>query len=308
MNKNLKSYLLLTFLVIGGFLAVFSLNGFVEKSRPELPENYADEDLALQGVKLKGFALGFEGLLADWYWMKSLQYVGDKILNSKQEISIDNLNPLNPRLLYPYLNNATDLDPKFTSVYEYGATVLPAIDQELAIKLTQKGIDNNPESWRLYQYLGYIYWRLKDYEKAAETYTKGSQISGAPEFMKSMSARMKSEGGNRETARAIYQQMFDEAQDAQSKENAALRLLQIDSLDERDLLQKVLDNFKFRNNRCANNWRELFPSYKILTGAEGNRLKFDSNLSPVDPKGFAYRLDTENCQPKLAVDSTIPAI
>jgi tetratricopeptide (TPR) repeat protein len=298
---------MLAALIAVGFFAVFTLSGFLEKNRPALPANYADEDLSLQGAKLKDYALGFEGLLADWYWMKSLQYIGDKILNSKENFSIDDMNPLNPRLLYPYLNNATDLDPKFISIYEYGATVLPAIDKEQAIKLTQKGIDNNPDNWRLYHYLGYIYWRLNDYEKAAETYTRGSQISGAPEFMKSMSARMKSEGGNREIARAIYQQMFDEAQDSQSKENAALRLLQLDSLNERDAIQKVLDNFKLKNNRCSNNWRELFPYYKILPNAEGERLKFDPTLSPVDPKGFAYKLDTETCQPKLAFESTIPA-
>jgi len=240
--------------------------------------------------------------------MKSLQYVGDKVLKSKVEISIDNLNNLNPRLLYPYLNNATDLDPNFISVYEYGATVLPAINKDQAIQLTQKGIDNNPESWRLYHYLGYIYWRLNDYEKASETYAKGAQIAGAPEFMKSMSARMKSEGGNRETARAIYQQMFDEAQDSQSKENAALRLLQLKSLDEREIIQKVLDNFKLKNNRCASSWRELFPSFKVLTDADGSQLKFGSDFSPIDPKGFAYKLNTENCQPKLSTDSPIPAI
>jgi tetratricopeptide (TPR) repeat protein len=307
MNKKLKQFLFLAASITCGFILVFALSGFLEKNRPPLPENYADEDLTLQGAKIKGFALGFEGLLADWYWMKSLQYVGDKVLNSKEEFSLDNLNPLNPRLLYPYLNNATDLDPKFISVYEYGATVLPAIDKEQAIKLTQKGIDNNPENWRLYQYLGYIYWRLKNYEKASETYAKGSQIAGSPEFMKSMAARMKSEGGNREIARIIYQQMFDEAQDAQSKENASLRLLQLRSLDERDTIQKVLNNFKLKNNRCSNNWRELFPYYKILPDAEGERLKFDANLSPVDPKGFAYKLDTENCQPNLAFDSTIPS-
>ena len=293
-------------LIIGGFLAVFALSDFLEKNRPALPENFADEDLTLQGAKLKGFALGFEGLLADWYWMKSLQYIGDKILNSKEDFSIDNLTPLNPRLLYPYLNNATDLDPKFISVYEYGATVLPAINQEQAIKLTQKGIDNNPDNWRLYYYLGYIHWRLKNYEKASEVFEKGSQIAGAPEFMKSLAARMKSEGGNRETARVIYRQMFEEAQDAQAKENASLRLSQLDSLEERDAIQKVLNDFKLKNSRCANNWRELFPYFKLLSDSEGERLKFDANLSPVDPKDFVYKLDSENCQPKLSDDSTIP--
>jgi tetratricopeptide (TPR) repeat protein len=304
MNENLKQTLLLAALITCGFFAVFALSGFLEKNRPALPEDYADEDLTLQGAKLKGFTLGFEGLLADWYWMKSLQYVGDKVLNSKEEFRIDNLNPLNPRLLYPYLNNATDLDPKFISVYEYGATVLPAIDKEQAIKLTQKGIDNNPENWRLYHYLGYIYWRLKNYEKASETYAKGSQIAGSPEFMKSMAARMKSEGGNREIARIIYQQMFDEAQDAQSKENASLRLLQLDSLDEREVIQRILDNFKLKNNRCANNLREILPLLTNEKLPDGKDFRLDNSNNLIDPTDASYVLDKENCTVKLDLEKT----
>ena len=104
--------------IVFGFTAVFGLSSFLEKNRVSLPESYEDEDLSLQGKRLKGYALGFEGLLADWYWMRSLQYIGDKVVNSKAEVlSIDNLRPLNPRLLYPLLDNATDLDPKFITAY-----------------------------------------------------------------------------------------------------------------------------------------------------------------------------------------------
>ncbi len=304
MSKNLKSYLVLAVLSAGGFFAVFTLSNFLEKNRPALPETYADEDLSLQGAKLKGYALGFEGLLADWYWMKSLQYIGDKILNSRKDFSIDNMNSLNPRLLYPYLNNATDLDPKFISVYEYGATVLPAIDKEQAIKLTQKGIDNNPDNWRLYHYLGYTYWRLNDYEKAAETYAKGSQVAGAPEFMKSMSARMKSEGGNRETARAIYRQMSDEAQDAQAKENALLRLLQLDSLDELDAIQKTLNSYKLGSSRCPDNLREIFPLLKNVKLPTGKDFRLDNSNNLIDPTDTPYLLDRENCTVKLDLKKT----
>lgn len=304
MNKNLKSYLLLVIFIVGGFFAVFALSNFLEKNRPVLPENYADEDLALQGAKLKGFALGFEGLLADWYWMKSLQYLGDKVINSKENFSLDNLNSLNPRLLYPYLNNATDLDPKFISVYEFGATVLPAIDKEQAIKLTQKGIDNNPDNWRLYHYLGYIYWRLENYEKAAEVYEKGSQIVGAPNFMRSMAARMKSEGGNRETARVIYRQMFDEAQDEQAKESARLRLLQIDSMDEREAMNKVLSDFKLKNNRCAGSLREILPLLQTVKLSGGRDFRIDNSNNLIDPTDAPYVLDKENCTVNLDTAKT----
>ncbi len=304
MKSNSIKTLTAVVVIICGFVAVFLLSGFVEKAKPVLPENYADEDLTLQGAKLKGFSLGFEGLLADWYWMKSLQYLGDKVLNSKENYSLDNLNSLNPRLLYPYLNNATDLDPKFISVYEYGATVLPAIDKDQAIKLTQKGIDNNPENWRLYQYLGYIYWRLENYERAAEVYEKGSQIADAPDFLEMMAAKMKTEGGNRETARVMYQQMFEQAQDEQSKETAQLRLLELDSLDEREAVQKVLDDFKSKNNRCVGSLREVLPFLQIVKLSDGKDFRLDNSNNLLDPSGASYLLDKEKCQINLDAEKT----
>ena len=307
MKSNSIKTLTAVAVIICGFVAVFLLSGFVEKTKPALPENYADEDLTLQGAKLKGFSLGFEGLLADWYWMKSLQYLGDKVINSKESFSLDNLNSLNPRLLYPYLNNATDLDPKFISVYEYGATVLPAIDQEQAIKLTQKGIDNNPENWRLYQYLGYIYWRLENYERAAEVYEKGANINGAPDFLQMMAAKMKSEGGNRETARVIYRQMFEQAQDEQSKETARLRLLELNSLDEREAVQKVLDDFKSKNNRCAESLREILPLLQTVKLSGGDDFRLDNSNNLLDPGGTPYILNKEKCRVSLdAAKTKIP--
>lgn len=308
-----KKTLLLIAVIIGGFAAVFSLSGFVEKNRPALPENYADEDLTLQGARLKGFVLGAEGLIADWYWMRSLQYLGNKIVqNNDARIAIDNLTVLNPRLLYPYLDNATALDTRFMSVYEFGATVLPAIDKEQAIKLLKKGIEENPNEWKLYQHLGFIYWRLGEYEKASEIYAQGAKIPGAPNFMQMMVAKTKSEGGSRETARAIYQQMFDEAQDEQSKENARLRLLQLDSMVLEDAIRAVLRNFQAKNGRCVNDWRELFPLIRTvrLPGGESLSVETDS-LAPVDPTGVPYLLDRESgkCDVRINyAESVIPTL
>ncbi len=288
-------------IIVCGFAAVFGLSRFVEANRPALPEDYEDEDLALQGARLKGYSLGFEGLIADWYWMKSLQYIGDKILKSEKGISIDNMREMNPRLLYPYLDNATTLDPKFTSVYEYGAMILPAIDNEQAIKLGEKGIKDNPNEWRLYHYLGFTYWRLKDYEKAADVYGRGSQIAGAPNFMRLMAAKMKSEGSSREIARDIYRQMLVDAADPSLKENAALRLLELDSFDERDAIQKVTEEFKLKNNRCPANWRELFPSLKDVKVSNDRPLRFDKFFAPVDPTDAPYLLEMRDgkCEPAI---------
>jgi tetratricopeptide (TPR) repeat protein len=305
MTNNSKNIIYFLTIIVFGFAAIFALSRFIEANRPPLPAGFADSDLALQGAKLKNYSLGFNGLLADLYWMQALQYIGNKALDSKEKVNLENLRPLNPRLLYPLLDNATDLDPQFTAVYSYGAVVLPAIDPQQAIKFTEKGIRDNPAEWRLYQHLGFIYWKIGDYEKASEVYAEGAKIQGAPvALMQLMSARMKSEGGSRDTSREIYRQMLAEAQDERVRENAAVRLLELDSLDERDAIREALKNFKAGNNRCANSWRELLPTLQKIKLPSGKDFRIDNASNLVDPTGAPYVLDKETCDVKLDSEKT----
>jgi len=307
MQSNLKQFILPLIIVATAFAAVFVLSSKLEHMRPSLPNGYQDSDLVLEGKRLKGYVMGAEGLLADWYWILSLQYIGGKIVESSQEtINLDDLTSLTPWLLYPYLDNATDLDPKFSAAYSYGAAVLPAIDPQKAIDLMAKGIRNNPENWRLYQYLGYIYWRQKKYQAAADTYEAGSKISGAPPFMRQMVASMKSKGGDRETARLMYQQMFSEAEDEQSKRNAQLRLYEIDSLEERDAVNRILLDFKQHSGRCPAAFADIFPELRSVTLPAGKEFQIDRSNDIVDPTGIPYVLDKKKCEMVLDPESKIP--
>ena len=281
------------------------LSDHIEATKPRLPESYADSDLELNGSYLKGYALGTESLIADWYYMRSLQYVGAKLVDSKSDfINIEDLRDLNPRLLYPYLDNATDLDPHFIAAYNYGALVLPAIDTQQAIRFTEKGIANNPNEWRLYQYLGYIYWHEKNYEKAAEYYQKGSEIEGSAPFMKMMSAMMRSEGGSRATARRIFEQMLqDNAQDPNVVTTAKLRLMELDWLDQRDAINPVLAKFKDANGRCPTDLREILPQLRnvVLPGSE---FRLDRSGQVIDPSDAPYMIDPVKCELKLDPSKT----
>lgn len=298
-----KSNVIAAAVIVFGLIGVFLASDFTEKNRPALPDGYADEDLSLQGARLKGYSFGFEGLLADWYWMRSLQYIGEKVVKDHDKntnFNLENLKPLNPRLLYPLLDNAATLDPRFTAVYSYGAIVLPAIDSAQAVKLAEKGIANNPNQWRLYEQLGYIYWRLNEYEKAADVYQRGAALENSPPFMKIMWSKMLTAGGDRETARAVYEQMSENAPDQQIKDNAALHLLELDSLYERDAIGAALLSFKAKNNRCADNWRDILPALQSAKLPAGKNFRIDARSgSVVDPSGAPYILDKENCAVKL---------
>ena len=97
----------------------------IDTLRPPADPNAIDESLYLNGKTARRISLGFNGLAADWYWMRSLQYVGRKIINASNDVPIDNLGQLNLKLLAPLLDTATTLDPEFLDPYEYAAIVLP---------------------------------------------------------------------------------------------------------------------------------------------------------------------------------------
>jgi tetratricopeptide (TPR) repeat protein len=304
-NSILKRIILPAVIVAAGFLSMAPLSTYIAGERPSLPEEYADSDLTFNGARLKGFAFGMEGLMADWYYVRSLQYVGDKVVNSKSDfINIEDLKNLNPTLLYPLLTNSVGLDPHFVAPYSYGALVMPAIDKEKAIELATKGIENNPSEWRLYQYLGYIYWRLNRYEEASEIYEKGSEIADAPPFMKIMAASMKTAGGSRETSRAIYREMLGNTADEQARVVAERKLDELTSMDERDAMNKALLEWKEKTGRCADSLHEILPILARVKFPEDHDFRVNDKNDLLDPTEAPYLLDKQTCEAKLDLTKT----
>ena len=285
--------------VVVGMACSALLVRWIDTMRPPVDPNVVDESLYLDAKTAKRISLSFNGLAADWYWMRSLQYVGRKIINTPEDVPLDNLAQLNLKLLAPLLDTATTLDPQFLEPYQYAAVVLPAVDVKEAIRITQKGIEANPNAWRLYQHLGYIYWQLGDYATASEVYGRGAEIPGVPVWMQAMKAKMKADGGSRETAREIYIRMFEGTTEEQVKEMARGRLLQLDSLDQRDTLRKVLSAYQTRVGKCPNAWRELGHVFSAIG------MPVDSTSAPLDPTGVPYVLRTDKCDVELNPKSEI---
>ncbi len=290
--------LLLTLLL--GLASVVGLSRWLDSHRPPTDSKMDEEQLYLTGTVAKRISLGFNGLAADWYWMRSLQYVGRKIIDVPDNVPIDNLAQLNLKLLAPLIDTTTTLDPEFIEPYQYAAVVLPAVDLPEAIRLTRKGIAANPNAWRLYQHLGYIYWQQRDFQAAGEAYDQGSKLPGAPAWMVAMKAKMANEGGSRELAREIYGRMYEQAENAKVKEMARKRLLQLDSLDQRDGLRKVLTAYKARVGRCPSSWKEVEPLLRAM------RVEVDSTGAPLDPTGTAYVMVGDGCDLDVDPKSEVP--
>jgi tetratricopeptide (TPR) repeat protein len=242
------------------------------------PQSAADEVLFLSSPRvIKHASLGYDGLMACIYWTRAVQYFGYR--HHYFATSYNQLAPL--------LEITTHLDPHLMVAYEFGTSFLApkpphgAGEPERAIELLEYGIQQNPDSWKLYYDLGFIYYmELRDYKKAAETFERGSHVPNAHPFLKVMAAQMAQHAGEYETARMLWSATYQTAQDAQIKENAVehLRALRVDEDVQR--LQQAVTRFGERTGR-------LPASIAELASAEG------LNGTPVDPDGHAYKLTPE---------------
>ena len=223
---------------------------------------------------MKRLSLGYDGLLADIYWTRAVQYFGNKL-----NVGAENFN-----LLAPLLEITTVLDPHLVVAYEYGSNFLAphppngAGMPDRAIKLDEFGILNNPNEWRLYYDLGFIYYtELHDYARAADAFVRGSRVPHAHPFLKILAGQMAEHAGDLQTARAMWSLTYDTAQEKSIRANAAahLRALQVD--EDVPVLEAIVERFRQRTHQLPAGFAELA------------RLGWVRGI-PVDPLGHPYKL------------------
>jgi len=187
---------------------------------------------------LRRIALSFDALAADVYWIRALQhYGGDRLSRDGRE---------RYRLLYPLLDLTTSLDPYFTIAYRFGAIFLsegfpggPG-RPDLAVALLKKGIAAQPDNWRYYHDIAFVhYWQLHDTKTAAEWFRLAQKQPGAPAWLEPVAASMLIEGGDRQSARFIFQQILN-SPEAWLQQMARRALLQLDALDFLDRARPVI--------------------------------------------------------------------
>jgi tetratricopeptide (TPR) repeat protein len=273
-------------------------------------ETRTDETLYFSsGQTIRKMSLGLEGLTADIYWIRTLQYFGRKLIDSGKPLSSSMTADIDMPLLAPLLNIVVTLDPHNLPAYRFGAIFLPERDIPAAIALLEKGIRENPNEWRLYQDLAYIYWQEGNsatkeeqaalYEKAAHWYELGGQIPGSLWWMRDLAGLMRIKGGSRDAARLVYQAYLT-SDDKNISAQAVERLKQLQSLDELDVINSVLAKWRQSNGHCPADLRAIAPSLRSAG------ILLDDDSMPIDPDGFSYVFDAVNCEGKLAMRSSIP--
>lgn len=259
------------------------------------------------GKTLKRMSLGFDGLVADLYWLRTIQYFGQKAQQVKGVRDINDVSKWHLDLLEPLLNITTELDPHYIAAYRFGALFLPDINPEGAIRFVERAIRDNPDEWRLYQDLGYIYWTQGRFREASETYERGNRVTGAPAWMKAMAANLLAKGGDRETARAMFEQIYEQSTDDYSRQMSLARLKSLRAEDEITLFNQLVAAYRERHGACPESLAGLIQtlSSSAFEQMAKQDLRFDERKTPLDPDRFAYAYDAATCTVALAEKSTI---
>ena len=253
MNSK-RSMAILCFLILpAGFAGIWRLQRAIDGQFAALNAEQ-DEVLLRSGKMMKLLSLEYAPLMADVYWTRVVQYYGSK--RERREQNLDGL--------WPLLDLTTTLDPKLIPAYRFGSTFLAearpvgAGRPDYAIELINRGIQQNPEYWRLYQDLGNIYYfTLRDNRKAAEAYDAGSKVAGAMPWMKIMAARIAERGDTRQTSRLLWTELYQSAQDATIRENAKTHLKLLKADDDKEQLDQLLGEYAKKNGRGAENIADL---------------------------------------------------
>jgi len=245
------------------------------------------------GSAMKSVLLGFDNIAADLYWLRTVQYFGGKRLDETTK---------NYDLLEPLLKITVELDPEFKIAYSYGATFLSeplpmgAGMPSKGIEIIDMGIAQHPEHWRFFLDKGFIYfWFLNRPKDAAEVFLEGSKLPGAPYWLVATASRMLTAGGERETARHLWQMLYENAETVQQRDNAALHLRQLDALDETEILKELVLDFRKRTGRYPDGWQELVDIGVLKS-------------IPVDPTGAVYVWNSSSQMVELGPDTQLPAL
>jgi tetratricopeptide (TPR) repeat protein len=235
----------------------------------------AQESLYLRSPNaLRRLSLGYTGLLADIYWTRAVQYFGDQHHSGSGDF----------RLLAPLLEVTTELDPRLLPAYEFGANFLapqPPSGAGLpgaALSLLKYGVQHNPDQWRLYYNLGFLYYtEFKDYAKAAQAFGQGAQLPLTNEYMPILAARMAQHAGEFDTARMLWFTTYNSTNESRIRQNAVEHLVALKVDEDVVQLENVVNKYRQQTGRLPVDMSDLERAGFI-------------HGRPADPNGRAYKL------------------
>ena len=204
------------------------------------------------GKYAKLISFGYNNVLADILWMKTLAYTGEHIVSDR-----------NFRYLVSLLDAITDLDPYFYYPYRFAGTILPweVHDTKNALRLLRKGIRYLPDNWHLWFLTGFIYlYFLNDYKRAAYYMAEAAKKPGRPLFIVSLASKLLARENDADTAINILREVYKNTRNETVKKKILRKIKMIIAEKNFRILEEAIKRYHEKFGKYPSSLEELTKS------------------------------------------------
>jgi hypothetical protein len=238
-------------------------------------------------------SLGFDTVIADYYWLQALQFVGGSQGDMHQHSA----------LIGRLIDVITSLDPWVGHPYRFAAVWLTRDEASVrtANRLLERGIAHAPLEWRNRYHLGFNhFFYLEEHRRAAEVFEAALPLAGVPNYLGALVARLRLNAGGLEMAAGFLSELARTAPDEYARAEYLKALDEIETERRARVLDAAREEYWRRHGADIESVADLLrgpaPVVAQLPAAHPN---FDFPEWLLDPKsgqivssyyGSRYRL------------------
>jgi hypothetical protein len=215
-----RAQVALRILAIAAALCVVS-GAFSPRIRAARPAAFVAQELVYfpSGRFLGEISAGQKELIADYLWLRALQYYGAHRQTDRQYVWARHI-----------FDVITNLNPRFVEAFRFGALVLASDAGEVkaGIDLLKRGFHANANRWQIPFDLGFLYYLAREDLLAAAYFRRAGELAGAPEQVERFAAFAYQRGGRETNARELWLQMRETATNTTTREIADYALRDLD--------------------------------------------------------------------------------
>ncbi|MEE9609245.1 MAG: hypothetical protein V3U03_16010, partial [Myxococcota bacterium] len=224
------------------------------------------------------WALGFDAVVSDYYWIRALQVVGGAARHTEAHTS----------LLARLSDVVTGLNPWVDHPYRFAAVWLTdnAANVRSANRLLERGIAHHPLDWRNRYHLGFNhFFYLEENLRAAEALETAVPLEGAPPYLAALVARLRADRAGLETAAGFLQDLARRAPSEYVRAGYLKVLDEVETERRARQLDAARAEYRRRHGRDIAALRELLEGPQpLLRGLPAAHPHLDGFEWVLDPK------------------------
>ncbi len=270
-RRKLAAPLVITAVFALAGLLSFVIDPAIQRARPD---SFLQQEMVYfpSGAFLDEVAGGQAELIADYLWLRAIQYYGMHRQTDRQYLWAKHI-----------FDVIASLNPLFVEAFRFGGLVLAtdANDPDGGIDLLKRGFHSNPGRWEIPFDIGFVNYLFRRDLLAAAYFRRAAALPGAGEQVERFTAFAYRRGGRDGNAREMWREIQTTTTNPVTCEIAEYALNDIDLEDAVAEIQTAADAFRTARGASARSPRELIASGFLRT-------------VPADPFGGGFVIDPKS--------------